>query len=182
MAVGREERDGASALQRTNTVFETSIPRKGIARLQSQFPHSFVCERFIYSHDRSPILLQEICGLILGIYKSLTDTWMWKLGLRQRNSQKRNTWMGFLLHCTTVWQPIYFDWLFSARVGKRRESMGQRLPSAIPTCQRWREVSTNINKKYERKGNPICASLDSFAALSLLFKFLPPISIPICTY
>ncbi len=27
--------------------------RKGIARPQSQFPHSLVCERFIYSHDRS---------------------------------------------------------------------------------------------------------------------------------
>ncbi len=28
--------------------------------------------------------------LILGIYKSLKDTWMWKLGLRPRYSQKRN--------------------------------------------------------------------------------------------
>jgi hypothetical protein len=35
-----------------------------------------------------PILLQEICELILGIYKSLTDTLMCKLGLRQLNSQK----------------------------------------------------------------------------------------------
>ncbi len=26
---------------------------QGIARPQSQFPHSGVCERFIYSHDRS---------------------------------------------------------------------------------------------------------------------------------
>jgi hypothetical protein len=42
-----------------------------------------------------PILLQEICGPILGIYKSLTDTWMWKFGLRPRHSQKRNTYMGF---------------------------------------------------------------------------------------
>ncbi len=24
-----------------------------------------------------PVLLQKICGLILGIYKSLTGTWMW---------------------------------------------------------------------------------------------------------
>ncbi len=31
--------------------FQTNIPRKGIVRLRSQFPHS-VCERFIYSHDR----------------------------------------------------------------------------------------------------------------------------------
>jgi hypothetical protein len=34
--------------------FETNIPRKGITGSQSQFPHSCVCERFIYSHDRSP--------------------------------------------------------------------------------------------------------------------------------
>ncbi len=38
-----------------------------------------------------PFLLEEVCGPMLGIYKSLTDTWMWKLGLRPRNSQKRNT-------------------------------------------------------------------------------------------
>jgi hypothetical protein len=31
--------------------FKTNIPRKVIARAQSQFPHSCVCERFIYSHD-----------------------------------------------------------------------------------------------------------------------------------
>ncbi len=29
------------------------IPKKGIARPQSQFPHSCVCERFIYSQDQS---------------------------------------------------------------------------------------------------------------------------------
>jgi hypothetical protein len=29
------------------------IPRKGIARPQSQFPHSCVCEQFIYYHRRS---------------------------------------------------------------------------------------------------------------------------------
>jgi hypothetical protein len=34
--------------------FETNIPRKGISGPQSQFPHSCVCERFIYSHDGSP--------------------------------------------------------------------------------------------------------------------------------
>jgi hypothetical protein len=32
---------------------ETTSPRKGIARPQSQFPHSCVCERFIYFHDGS---------------------------------------------------------------------------------------------------------------------------------
>jgi hypothetical protein len=38
--------------------FETNIPRKGIARPQSQFPHSCVCERFIYPTIDLPILLQ----------------------------------------------------------------------------------------------------------------------------
>ncbi len=38
--------------------FETNIPRKGIAWPQSQFPHSCVSERFIFSHKRS-FLLQE---------------------------------------------------------------------------------------------------------------------------
>ncbi len=71
---------------------ETNIPRKGISRPMSQFPQSCVCERFIYSIptiDLS-IILQDICGPILGIYKSLSDT-LWKQGLRPRNSQKRNT-------------------------------------------------------------------------------------------
>jgi hypothetical protein len=38
-----------------------------------------------------PILLEEICRPIVGLSKSLTDTLMWKLGLRPRYSQKRNT-------------------------------------------------------------------------------------------
>ncbi len=33
--------------------FETNIPRKGISRSQSQFPHSCVCERIIYFRDGS---------------------------------------------------------------------------------------------------------------------------------
>ncbi len=42
------------APQRTNTEnWKKNIPRKGIAWQQSQFPNSYVCERFIYSHDHS---------------------------------------------------------------------------------------------------------------------------------
>ncbi len=33
------------------------------------------------------------------VFKSLTDTWMWKLGLRPCNSQKMNTYVGFSLQC-----------------------------------------------------------------------------------
>ncbi len=51
-----------------------------------------------------PFLLEEICGPILVIYKSLTDTWMWKIGaagraiprkgIYKRNCRcsARNTW------------------------------------------------------------------------------------------
>ncbi len=82
--------------------FETNMPRKGIVRPQSQFPHSCVCERFIYSQDLTAYSAAGICGPILGTYKSLTDTCMWILGLRPHNSF---FWeyiqMGFSLHC--VW-------------------------------------------------------------------------------
>ncbi len=46
---------------------------------------------YIFLRTICLFFLQEICGPILGIYKSFTDTWIWKLGLRPRNSQKRNT-------------------------------------------------------------------------------------------
>ncbi len=34
---------------------EANIPRKGILGGQSQFPHSCVCERIIYSHDGAAV-------------------------------------------------------------------------------------------------------------------------------
>jgi hypothetical protein len=39
--------------------FHLCIPFLGIAWPQSQFPHSCVCERFIYSQDRSTHFLQQ---------------------------------------------------------------------------------------------------------------------------
>ncbi len=43
-----------ATLQRDNTkIRNRNIPRKGIERPQSQFPLSCVCERFVYSHERS---------------------------------------------------------------------------------------------------------------------------------
>ncbi len=74
----------SDALQKLIPKFKTNIPRKGIARPQSQFPHS--------SHHVTTIdlliLLQERCGPILGIYNSLTDTWMWKLRRRPHYSRR----------------------------------------------------------------------------------------------
>ncbi len=57
--------------------FETNILRKGIARHSPNFHiHVSVSDLYIPKID----LLQDICGPILGIYKLLTDKWMWKLG------------------------------------------------------------------------------------------------------
>ncbi len=77
-------------------------------------PHSYthVSVRDLYiSRIGLSILLKEICGPILGIFKPLTNTWMWKLGLRPRNSQKRNTDMGFSLQCAATkcmeWGVVY---------------------------------------------------------------------------
>ncbi len=52
--------------------------------------HMFVSELYISTNDL-PILLQEN-----NVDRS------WKLGLRPRNSQKRNTYMGFSLQCSTT--------------------------------------------------------------------------------
>ncbi len=62
---------------------------------------TFMCLWAIYIFPRSICLFccRKICGPILGIYIMLTDTWMWKLGLWPRNSQKRNTYLGFSLQC-----------------------------------------------------------------------------------
>jgi hypothetical protein len=54
-----------------------------------------------------PFLLEEICGPILGIYKSLIDTWMWRLGLRPRNSQKRNIYTELPLQCGFCWIHVF---------------------------------------------------------------------------
>jgi hypothetical protein len=56
-------------------------------------------EQLIYSHDRSAYSPAGKCGPFLRIYSSLTDTWMWKLGLRLRNSFSGKTLKGFSLQC-----------------------------------------------------------------------------------
>jgi hypothetical protein len=73
----------------TENLLKQIFPKKEFLGHQSQYPHSCVCERLYIPTIDLFILLQEICGLILGIYKSLTDTWMWKLWLRLHNSQKQ---------------------------------------------------------------------------------------------
>ncbi len=89
-------------LKSWNQKSKSSLLRQNAENLKQIFPekeywglspnfhfHVSVSELYI-STMGLPFLLEEISGPILGIYKSLTDTWMWKLGLRPRNSHNRN--------------------------------------------------------------------------------------------
>ncbi len=51
----------------------------------------YLWEIYIFPGSVYLFCCRKVYGSILGTYKSITDTWMWKLGLRPRNSQKRNT-------------------------------------------------------------------------------------------
>ncbi len=68
------------ALQRTNTEnWKQIFPEMKLRGHSPNFPtHVSVSDLYILPIDL-PILLQETCGPILRIYKSLTDTWKWKL-------------------------------------------------------------------------------------------------------
>jgi len=54
--------------------FETNIPRKGTAPHIPNFHIHVAVSDFYIPMTDLPILLQEICGLFLGIYIFLTDT------------------------------------------------------------------------------------------------------------
>jgi hypothetical protein len=87
-------------LEKTGCVITQSLPytlqRQNAENLKQIFPekeyrglspnfhiHVSVSELYIPTMGL-PVLLEEICRLILGIYKSLKDTGMWKLGLIPR--------------------------------------------------------------------------------------------------
>ena len=57
----------------------------------------YLWEIYIFPGPICLFCCRKICEPIIGIHKSLTDTWMWKLGLRLRNSFSANTSMGFSL-------------------------------------------------------------------------------------
>ncbi len=52
----------------------------------SFYTHISVRDLYISRIGSAYSCCREICGPTRGIYKSLTDAWMWKLGLRLRNS------------------------------------------------------------------------------------------------
>ncbi len=84
-----------NTLQRTNIENWMQIFSEKDLRGHSPHFHIHVSVRAIYIFLRSncPFLhvMQEICGQIKGIYKSLTDTWMLKLG-RSIPRKGRHKW------------------------------------------------------------------------------------------
>ncbi len=70
------------ALQRQNAEnLKQIFPEKEYRGLSPNFHiHVSVSELYIPTIGL-PVLLEEICRLILGIYKSLKDTWMWNCGV-----------------------------------------------------------------------------------------------------
>ncbi len=89
---------------------ETNIPRKGIAWPQSQFPHSYVCKRFIYSHHRSAYS-QFCCKNVLYVDRSWEyinhsqthecGNWDWGRALPRKGTQN---WY-FRCSAPVVWIP-----------------------------------------------------------------------------
>ncbi len=65
----------------------------------STYTHISVRDFYIILGSACLFCCRKICVPIMGIYRALTDTWMWKLGLMPRNSQNRNTYMGYSLQC-----------------------------------------------------------------------------------
>ncbi len=61
----------------------------------------YLWEIYIFPGSVCLFCCREIPGPVLGIYISLSDTWMWNLGLMPRNFQKRNRSNWFSLQC--VW-------------------------------------------------------------------------------
>jgi hypothetical protein len=118
-------------LQRQDTEISKQIfPEKEYRGLSPNFHiHASVSDLFITTIGLA-ILLEEICRTILVIYKSLTDTWMWKLGLRLRYSQKRNTLVGFPLQCPLNWiifnlrlfstDLIVWNWTVPAKLSRKQ--------------------------------------------------------------
>jgi hypothetical protein len=61
-------------LQRHNTENSKQYSKKRNCAATVSCPHSCVCERFIFPRSICLFCCRKICGRILGIYKSLTDT------------------------------------------------------------------------------------------------------------
>ncbi len=107
----------AQAIHCTENKSDLCITKNETARPHSQFLHSCICERFMYSSISLPSWLQKNGRPILEIYtcKSLTYLWMWKLGCHAvsflgTHKSRPNIYIGFSpalhLQCASVWVSI----------------------------------------------------------------------------
>ncbi len=97
-----------TSLQRQNTeILKQIFPGKEYRSLSPNFHiHATVSDLYIPTFGL-PILLEEICGPILGLYNSLTDTWMLKLGLRAALFPEKEYIKGIFVAVTSRrFQPI----------------------------------------------------------------------------
>ncbi len=88
------------------------IRNKHSQKIAATVPIStFMCLWAIYIFPRSVCLFccRKICGQILRMNKSLTETWMWKLGLRGRSVPRKgiHKWD---FRCRALWTMIFVYW------------------------------------------------------------------------
>ncbi len=148
-----------SKSHRTNTSMYTAekqywnrkknIPRKEIARPYTNFYNHTVYLWAIYIFPRSVSQFgcSKIGGLILGIYKSLKDVWIWNLGTRPRSLISENTYSNSNLLCSVCrvqyCKPMYVPCKLFVYLMRRSRSWYGALCTKQPaqigctTCSTW---------------------------------------------
>ncbi len=124
-----------STLQRKSHL---CIPFLGIARPQPQFQHlQYVSASDLYSPRIGLHISSSRIGRpIVGIYKSLTDTWMWKLGLRPRYSFPGNICFKISVFC--LCSVDHSETLHhQSKVVWRFKILQKLLRTSPPVLQRW---------------------------------------------
>ncbi len=118
------------------TALQRIIPK--IQNKYSQFPHSCVCERFIYSHDWSAYFSAGNMWTDPGktVYKSLTDTWMWKLGLRQ--AIHRNGIHQWFFRCSAVINALNCEFLRGFFLQKKWNNINTTISGACRESDSWK--------------------------------------------
>ncbi len=130
--------------------FRLSIPFLGIARPQPQFPHSCVYERFIYYiyYIYYILYIYKKGRPIVGIYNLLTDTWMWKLGLRPRYSVFGNICFIFSAFCLCSAQQLPAEtWDSPVSIGRVPSVAAANFYMSVSSCLTKQGLCTSVLNK-----------------------------------